>query len=113
MATPKAKAPVSVTATPPHPLTAVFEAVLAQVTDGDGQVHGDTPDFMQQRWARLAQLHGPGFLTGRAAQKLEAAVAMGADGPAHAVDPIYERELLDVIAYVAMAVLHHQVTAGA
>jgi hypothetical protein len=85
-----------------HPLTAVFEAAIQQVTKGKGVRHGgETTPFLAQPWAHYAQMHGRGFLTGQAAKKLEEAVTTK-EGEA------YIQELLGAMVYIGMAVLHKQ-----
>lgn len=90
------------TQAPAHPLMAVFEAAVAQVTKGKGVRHGgETVPFFDQPWAHYARMHGRGFLTGQAAKKLEEAVTTK-EGEA------YVQELLGAMVYIGMAVLHKQ-----
>ena len=90
------------TQAPAHPLMAVFEAAVEQVTKGKGVRHGgQTVPFFDQPWAHYAQMHGRGFLTGQAAKKLEEAVTTK-EGEA------YVQELLGAMVYIGMAVLHAQ-----
>ena len=98
----KTQAIAAKTQAPAHPLTAVFEAAIQQVTKGKGVRHGgETVPFFDQPWAHYAQMHGRGFLTGQAAKKLEEAVTTK-EGEA------YVQELLGAMVYIGMAVLHKQ-----
>lgn len=86
-----------------HPLQAVFDQVIDQVTNGKGMRHQGRGhavglDFMNQPWVHYERMHGRGFLTGQAAKKLEEA-ASRLSGSA------FKAELLGAIAYAAMAVL--------
>lgn len=83
----------------PHPLQAVFDAVIEQVANGKGaERHGGETPFLAQPWVHYAEQHGLGFLTGQAAKKLDESNRLDSDAS--------ERELLGAIAYTAMAVLH-------
>ena len=85
---------------PRHPLDAAFDDVIEQVTRGKGeQRHGKGAELWQQPWARYAETHGIGFLTGQAAKKLDEAQGFLHD------QPRWEREMLGVIAYAGMAIL--------
>ena len=96
----KTQAIAAKTQAPAHPLTAVFEAAIQQVTKGKGVRHGgETVPFFDQPWAHYAHMHGRGFLTGQAAKKLEEAVTTK-EGEA------YIQELLGAMVYIGMAILH-------
>lgn len=90
-----------------HPLAAVFQDAIDQVTIGKGQRHGgNVTPFLEQPWVHYADMHGRGFLTGQAAKKLEEA-ASTRSGAA------FEQEMLGAIVYCAMAILHERArTAG-
>jgi hypothetical protein len=90
-----------------HPLQAVFDDALAQATRGKGNArHGqgkdptDAENFLAQDWREIARRHGPGFLSGQAEKKLREALEL-----AHAER---DTELLGVLVYVAMLVIHHR-----
>ncbi len=89
-----------------HPLQEIFDEALAQATRGKGDArHGrgrdssDPKNFMAQDWRAIAQRHGPAFLSGQAEKKLREALEL----------PHGERrsELLGVLVYVGMLVIHH------
>lgn len=87
---------------PEHPLTAIFDAAIKQVTKGKGVRHGgDSVPFLDQPWAHYAKMHGRGFLTGQAAKKLEEA-ATTKEGEA------FVQEMLGAMVYIGMAILHTQ-----
>jgi len=95
----------SVTSTSAHPLSAIFDAALAQVTSGKGKErHGNGVEFMEQPWLSLANTHGNGFLTGQAAKKLAEAQGM------EEYDR-WEREMLGSIVYSTMAIIHRRMSA--
>lgn len=82
-----------------HPLQAVFDRCIEQVTSGKGEErHGHGRDFYDQKWLEVARTHGIGFLTGQAEKKLKEAQGMDADA--------WEREMLGAIVYAAMAILY-------
>lgn len=82
-----------------HPLQAVFDRCIEQVTPGKGEErHGHGRDFYDQKWLEVARTHGIGFLTGQAEKKLKEAQSMDADA--------WEREMLSAINYAAMAMLY-------
>jgi hypothetical protein len=90
----------------PHPLGEVFGDALAQATRGKGDArHGqgrdssDADNFLRQDWREISRRHGPAFLSGQAEKKLREALALP--------HPERRTELLGVIVYVAMLVLHH------
>lgn len=84
---------------PEHPLTAIFDAAIKQVTKGKGVRHGgDSVPFLDQPWAHYAKMHGRGFLTGQAAKKLEEA-ATTKEGEA------FVQEMLGAMVYIGMAIL--------
>ena len=59
-----------------HPLYPHFVAAIEQAMYGKGERHGGArTDFLEQPWLHYAKLHGPGFLTGQAAKKLEEAAS--------------------------------------
>lgn len=97
----RGKKPIAAkTQAPAHPLTAVFEAAIQQVTKGKGVRHGgETVPFFDQPWAHYAHMHGRGFLTGQAAKKLEEA-ATTKEGEA------FVQEMLGAMVYIGMAILH-------
>lgn len=89
-----------------HPLAEIFDDALAQATRGKGDArHGrgrdstDPANFLAQDWAAIAGRHGSAFLSGQAEKKLREALDL----------PHAERrsELLGVLVYVAMLVIHH------
>lgn len=89
-----------------HPLARVFEDALAQATRGKGNArHGqgrdsvDAENFLRQDWRAIAVRHGPAFLSGQAEKKLREALALP--------HPERRTELLGVLVYVAMLVVHH------
>lgn len=86
----------------PHPLQAVFDLAIEQVTAGKGEErHGLGADFYDQPWISLARTHGRGFLTGQAEKKLREAQSF--------TDPDkWEREMLGSIVYAGMAVLYER-----
>lgn len=82
-----------------HPLQAVFDRCIEQVTSGKGdERHGYGRGFYDQPWVELAQTHGVGFLTGQSEKKLKEAQSMDLDA--------WEREMLGAIVYAAMAILY-------
>jgi hypothetical protein len=93
--------PTAPSAPPKHPLSYAFDLALTQVTSGKGQErHGKGfASFWEQPWNSLADTHGFGFLTGQAAKKLQEAQGMEDKDS-------WEREMLGVLTYTAMAILH-------
>lgn len=87
-----------------HPLKEIFDAALEQVCEGKGfERHGkeyDGQEFRAQPWKQIATHHGRGFLTGQAAKKLQEAAAFGGQP--------FKREMLGVIVYAAMAIIHEE-----
>jgi hypothetical protein len=92
-----------------HPLEEIFGDALAQATRGKGHArHGlgrdssERDNFLAQDWRAIARRHGPGFLSGQAEKKLREALEL----------PAAERrtELLGVLVYVGMLILHHDGT---
>lgn len=82
-----------------HPLQHAFDQVILQVTKGKGVRHGgDSTPFMDQKWKRLADLHGPGFLTGQAQKNLEE--AMGKED-----SDAMKRAIIETMAWLGMWVL--------
>jgi len=85
-----------------HPLQEVFNLCLDQLTKGKGNDrHGKGKEFMDQPWKHLADAHGVGFLTGQSAKKLEEAQGF------EECDR-WEREMIGVIVYAAMAILYRK-----
>jgi hypothetical protein len=85
-----------------HPLSHIFAAALAQVTNGKGaERHANGAEFMDQPWLHLANVHGNGFLTGQAAKKLDESQGMTEHDR-------WEREMLGAIVYAAMAIIHRR-----
>ena len=85
-----------------HPLQEVFDLCIHQLTKGKGNIrHGQGKNFMDQPWKRLADTHGYGFLCGQSAKKLEEAQGFKEHDR-------WEREMIGVIAYAAMAILHRK-----
>lgn len=83
-----------------HPLQAVFDRCIEQVTSGKGEErHGKGLEFFEQPWVDIARTHGIGFLTGQAEKKLKEAQGMDAADA-------WEREMLGAIVYAAMAILY-------
>lgn len=90
----------------PHPLQHAFDQVILQVTKGKGVRHGgDSIPFLEQKWKRLADLHGPGFLTGQAHKNLEE--AMGKED-----SDAMKRAIIETIAWLGMWVLWTDENAG-
>jgi hypothetical protein len=82
-----------------HPLQAVFDAVIEQVTKGKGKErHGNGKEFMSQPWVELCDTYGTGFAFGQSQKKMSE--SQGMSGEAR------KRELLGASAYLAMAILH-------
>lgn len=95
----KTQANAAKTQAPAHPLMAIFDAAIKQVTKGKGVRHGgDSVPFLDQPWAHYAKMHGRGFLTGQAAKKLEEA-ATTKEGEA------FVQEMLGAMVYIGMAIL--------
>jgi hypothetical protein len=87
---------------PIHPLQKAFDLAIDQAVNGKGTRHGGglTP-FYDQRWKRLAENgHGMGFLTGQAQKNLEEAIVKEGDA--------WERGMVEVLVWVAMAILKHR-----
>lgn len=93
-----------------HPLEEVFGEAVAQALRGKGDArHGqgrdssDAKNFLAQDWRAIAKRHGPAFLSGQAEKKLRESLRL----------PHNERrsELLGVLVYTAMLVIHHDKTA--
>lgn len=83
-----------------HPLYPVFVGAINQCMHGEGERHGGNATyFMFQPWRELARIHGRGFLTGRAEQKLAEAARQGLVGAP------FEHRVLGAIAYLGMAIL--------
>ncbi len=81
-----------------HPLQIAFDLAIEQATKGKGVRHGgDSIPFYDQRWKRLADLHGEGFLTGQAQKNFEEALAKEGDAK--------ERGLVEAMVWIAMSVL--------
>lgn len=94
-----------------HPLEHVFAAALERASKGKGsQRHGTGTDgkaisFMEQRWFRLSaeDAHGYKSLTYQAAKKVEEANTTFEEAA-------WEREVLDAIVYLSMAILRRRAT---
>ena len=85
-----------------HPLYPIFMSALEQLMYGKGRRHGGHVEpFLEQPWRHYAKVHGPGFLTGQAAKKLDESVA-------GKTDEAYVQELLGAINYIAMEILRYR-----
>lgn len=81
----------------------VLWAAFDQVAEGKGEErHGQGAPFRDQPWRTIGRA-APGFLAGQAAKKAMEAEAMR--GTAGFTGERYEREMLGVITYAAMAVM--------
>ena len=89
-----------------HPLESVFNDAVAQATNGKGEErHGQGIPFLDQKWYRVAESHGIGFLSGQAQKKLEEAMNYYHKKGIDFDRAWWEREMLGALNYVAMAVL--------
>lgn len=82
-------------------LHGVLEDAYQQVAAGKGvDRHGDaTGHFGNQIWAEITARTGPGFLQGQAMKKLDEGMRLTSDAR--------RKELLGVVAYVAMLVMYY------
>lgn len=88
-----------------HPLYEIYEDAVAQACVGKGnERHGMGKSFYDQKWVKLADIHGVGFLSGQAQKKLEEAFDAYRQGNCDMV--WFEKELLGSLNYVAMAMLY-------
>ena len=87
---------------PYYALEAILLAVLVQASQGKGaERHARTSLWEKQRWRRITEGVGPGFLLGQAIKKLEEAQDFE---DAQRI----ERELLGAMHYIAMAIYHYK-----
>ncbi len=98
-----------------HPLESVFNDAIAQATNGKGEErHGQGIPFLEQKWLRLAESHGIGFLSGQAQKKIEEAMnyyhQFGVK--ADTEKAWWEREMLGALNYLAMAILYVRIKEG-
>lgn len=93
-----------------HPLYDVFESAVAQVATGKGQErHGLGDEFFNQKWVRLAKIHGIGFLSGQAQKKLEEAMDYYNKCPPEDFEVAWwNKEMLGAINYISMCLLYKE-----
>ena len=88
-----------------HPLYEIYEDAVAQACVGKGnERHGMGKSFYDQKWVKLADIHGVGFLSGQAQKKLEEAFDAYRQGNCDMV--WFEKELMGSLNYVAMSLLY-------
>jgi hypothetical protein len=88
-----------------HPLYEIYEDAVAQACVGKGnERHGMGKSFYDQKWVKLADIHGVGFLSGQAQKKLEEAFDAYRQGNCDMV--WFEKELMGSLNYIAMSLLY-------
>jgi nucleoside 2-deoxyribosyltransferase len=99
------KEPIPTKESKHHPLYEIYEEAVAQACVGKGNDrHGMGKSFYDQKWAKLADIHGVGFLSGQAQKKLEEAFDAYRQGNCDMV--WFEKELMGSLNYVAMSLLY-------
>ena len=101
----RVKEPIRTKESKHHPLYEIYEDAVAQACVGKGnERHGMGKSFYDQKWVKLADIHGVGFLSGQAQKKLEEAFDAYRQGNCDMV--WFEKELMGSLNYIAMSLLY-------